>query len=376
MSETNKPVYFYAAPLSLFSGKVRAYLVQSGIAFEERLPAHPVMQKEIVPTVGRQVLPCLSLADGTILQDTSEIIDTLAANGLGHAPLPSDARMAALSLLLEMFGDEGLLRAAMHYRWNYRAENDPFLTFSFARAAVPSISVEQAESVAGPAMQYFSSLLPGLGVCDSSVPAIEAGYEAALDVLEEHFKHHPFLCGDSPTVADYGFFGPLYAHLGRDIYPANIMKNRSPRTYEWLERMMAPNQPRAASSLSFEDGSESLLPLLKLVAADFYADLKAVHAKASSLIAESGADLAGQALPRTFGDAEIDIRGHKMPLKLRPYMLWMQERFLAAFNALSDTEKDDVRSLLDRAGLGGITDMQLPLKLERRDYKEVWCARA
>jgi len=50
---------------------------------------------------------------------------------LGHEPLyPEDPVIKAISLLFELFGNEGLLRPAMHYRWNFDDDNLDFLKVS------------------------------------------------------------------------------------------------------------------------------------------------------------------------------------------------------------------------------------------------------
>jgi hypothetical protein len=49
----------YAAPLSLYSGKARAYLDWKGIDYEEILSSDPVYKDIIIPKVGRPVIPKL-----------------------------------------------------------------------------------------------------------------------------------------------------------------------------------------------------------------------------------------------------------------------------------------------------------------------------
>ena len=66
---------------------------------------------------------------------------------------------------------------------------------------------------------------------------IEAAYEELLDRLEAHFRVSPYLLGGRPSIGDFGMIAPLYAHLGRDPYPASLMKRRAPHCYRWVERM-------------------------------------------------------------------------------------------------------------------------------------------
>ena len=73
------------------------------------------------------------------------------------------------------------------------------------------------------------SATAAFGVSEELVPEIERSYEAFLGLLDAHLAGSPFLLGGHPTIADYGFMGPLYAHLARDPYPSVLMKRRARR---------------------------------------------------------------------------------------------------------------------------------------------------
>ena len=111
----------FGAPLSLYSGKARSYLDWKGVDYIEKLPVDPVFISEVLPAVGRSVIPVVRLGDGTILQDTTVIIDHFEATEPGPSIYPQTPRQRLAALLLECFGDEWLVIPAMHYRWNYNA---------------------------------------------------------------------------------------------------------------------------------------------------------------------------------------------------------------------------------------------------------------
>ncbi len=46
-----------------------------------------------------------------------------------------------------------------------------------------------------------------------------------------------FLLGDAPSLADFGFIGPMLRHFGQDPTPANLMRNRAPAVYAWVSRV-------------------------------------------------------------------------------------------------------------------------------------------
>ncbi|MDZ7676690.1 MAG: hypothetical protein U5K30_16680 [Acidimicrobiales bacterium] len=54
----------YGAPVSLYTGKARAYLRKQGIDFVGVSPGSDRYLNHIVPTVGRRIIPCLETPDG------------------------------------------------------------------------------------------------------------------------------------------------------------------------------------------------------------------------------------------------------------------------------------------------------------------------
>ena len=47
----------------------------------------------------------------------------------------------------------------------------------------------------------------------------------------------PFLLGDVPTLADFGFFASMFRHFGQDPTASEIMRRRAPGVYEWQARV-------------------------------------------------------------------------------------------------------------------------------------------
>jgi len=71
-----EPVTLYGAPHSLYTGRARSYLVKAGIAYRERFPMTQHFKEQVLPKAGgRQSLPTVELADGTVIRDGAAIID-------------------------------------------------------------------------------------------------------------------------------------------------------------------------------------------------------------------------------------------------------------------------------------------------------------
>jgi hypothetical protein len=60
---------------SLYTGKARSYLIKQNIEYLEIVPGSQRFLKEIVPKIGRMIIPTIETPDGEIIQDSTEIID-------------------------------------------------------------------------------------------------------------------------------------------------------------------------------------------------------------------------------------------------------------------------------------------------------------
>ena len=64
---------------SLYTGKLRSYLIKKGLPYRECFPSDPDFAARILPVVRHMVIPVLETPAGEILQDTGDIIDYLEA---------------------------------------------------------------------------------------------------------------------------------------------------------------------------------------------------------------------------------------------------------------------------------------------------------
>ena len=107
----------YGTPGSLYTGKARSYLIKQGVAFENRAAGEARFRDEIVPKIGRWIIPVLETPDGALVQDGSEIIAHFEAKGGTRFPaFPETPRHRLIGQIFELFGGEGLLRPAVHIK--------------------------------------------------------------------------------------------------------------------------------------------------------------------------------------------------------------------------------------------------------------------
>lgn len=378
------PYILYSAPQSLYSGKARSFLRKSGLAFEERLVTDPGYMENVMPKTGKFWLPVLQAPDGTIVQDTTEIADYLVEQGAASVT-PTSPRRKVVAAIIELFGDEGMLKQAMHYRWNFDDNNMPFIQWEFREwLTPPQFSSEDRDKMAIKAMGSMQKYLPALGISEETIPAIEQGYLDLLDLMNAHLATMPYMLGFEPTIADYGLMGPLYAHLGRDPHPLMIMKARAPRVCRWLERMNAsdadiPEYGHITREQEDDFIPPTLLPILKFIAGEYAAEICSIVELTNTYLSENpdieeGAAVLTEKQRNILPKHSPKVHGMEMPMGARATSLWMLGRVHKAFDCLNEAEQADVNSLLADVGLAELLSARPTRTMERAGCREVWGA--
>lgn len=379
------PLTLYGAPVGLWTGKIRSYLRKQGIPFIERLPTDPIFQREVMPAVKRFINPVIRFTDGTLVQDTADIIDHLEQHGYARFSVyPKSPLQYTVARALDLFAGEGLVRAAMHYRWSYREDNESFLRHEFGLAyratGMPQAAIDQQLDAF---MGYLNAYLPKLGITDKTAGAIETAYEDLLAALDAHFRVCPYLLGGQPTVADFGLIANLFAHLGRDPYPADLMKRKAPSVFRWTERMMAndpdmPEFPKVAFALADQDVlPETLSPVLKLMAKDYLPELKMAVAHIDSWLAQQdhvaeGSIVGGKPTVRTIGQSSFSLRGVQLDTMVWPYAISRLQCVTDSFQKCDSTEKKRIYEYFEAQGLAELLTLKASRRVERNGHVEVW----
>lgn len=370
----------FGMPGSLYTAKARSYLIKQRIDFEEAVPGDPAWP-DITKAVGRWIIPVLVTPSGEIVQDGAAIIDHIEAAGLARwSAYPEAPLHRMLAELFALFGGEGLLRPAMHYRWNFDATNRDFLMADFTAALVPGGSDEARAAVFDMASGRMRKAMAGFGVAPDTIPAIEDSYQAFLALLDAHLAVHPYLLGGRPTLGDYGLIAPLYAHLARDPHPAQQMKSRFHRVWRWTERMNAAQSLLDGlwpddSLIGDDDVPETLRALMRFVAEDYLPELAAHVAFANRWLADQPDLVAGtNGLPdpaaRMIGLAPFEWRGHAVATMVMPYRFFLLQRLQTAIAAAGAPAAD----LLQATGLGALLALKTARPVERHGNLEVWGA--
>jgi len=350
----------YGSEHSLFTGKLRAYLRFKGLTFEERLATREVYKTIILPKIGAPIIPVLETDAGEFVQDTTEIIDFLEARHPQPSVYPAAPVQRLVAMLLEMFGDEWLIVPAMHYRWSVIDQQYDFVMSEFGRLSSPEASYAEQISLGERLSKPFRGMLPALGVTPETIPGIEAAYLKFLDQLEQHFAQHPFLLGSRPSIGDYGFMGPLYAHLARDPVPQAIMRERAPAVYDWVQRMNAP-VPCSGEFLAGDEIPETLIPILQTLCEDQLPDVLDVVAQNSRWLAANQ----GGSIPRFLGMHPFSFGTARGERVISSYVQWLFQRPWHHYQTMDADSRANADALLAR--IGGLAALQgeLPDWLER-----------
>ncbi len=359
----SKPYTLYAAPLSLYSGKTRGYLRWKNVAFHEVLATREVYASELLPRVGWPVIPVVIAPDDTTVQDTTDIIDYVETHEPGPSIYPEGPTQKLAALIMELFGDEWLLIAAMYYRWTF---NEEFAYGEFGNALYAGLPAQERAAKGREDGARFKAFLPLLGITPKTAPAIEATYEEFLRAFDAHLAKHDFLFGSRPSIGDYGLIGPLYAHNYRDPASGTHMEKNAPRVASWCRYTHAPQHTGTGEFLDNDEIPETLIPILKIFAREQLPILLATLEQMKSWYA---ANPDADEVPRAIGMHEFTIGGVTDNRGVIPYPLWMLGRVTAHLASLTGDSKTAAEDLLTSIGAEALIGLDMAPRLIRKGFK-------
>ena len=225
----------YGMDCSYFTGKLEAYLKSKGIPYRFREMTSKKM-RELAGRTGISQLPCLEAPDGSLLTDTTAILDHFEAQADGPPIRPADPAVAFCSLLLEDLFDEWYWRPALYYRWAFD-EDATLMSRVIARTLGRDVKLPLFVRRRLVLARQRRVYLKRDGVTRRTSPSIEALYRDSLRELDAVFAKRPFLFGERPCEADYGLFGPYFRHFFCDPTPGALMRRHAPHLTHWVTRL-------------------------------------------------------------------------------------------------------------------------------------------
>ena len=313
-------------------------------------------------------MPVVVTPEGEYLQDTTVIIDRLEQCFPENPIYPDTPFQNLVAQLLEVYGDEGLLMAALHYRWQYKRQNLGHILQQFGSVIKPQWPRGAQRMAALPVAWYFGrKYKPYVGLIPENEPLVEKSTEAFLRDIDRHLEDHDFLLGSRPSIGDFGLIAPLYANLASDPYPKQWMKDIAPRVFAWTERMQTPTG-EAGHFLPNDEVPETLYPILAQMFQEQFPLLIDTMAKVADWVATHPDN---DHLPRTIGRHDFILDGITAERAVLPYQQWMFQRPLRCYQNMTEMERQRIDPVLEQ--LGGLKGLQtkIPLPLAYKNHRVV-----
>lgn len=363
----------YAISHSLYSGRARSYLIKRGIPFRELSTGHESFKAEVLPKAKLPTIPTLVTPAGDVIRDGAAIIEHFEA-AAGRPCTPPGPKQQIVSALFDLIGAEGLLRPAMHYRWNFPGDNLYFVRYHFFYSQRDTAARPEKTDAFMERMRHAARMF---GVTDDTRDTVEALYLEYLDALNTHFAAQAYLLGWRPCVGDFGLIAPMYAHLGRDPHPLRIMQERAVRVHRWVERMNRPDQDvpeyfEAGSDFLADDAvPDTLVAVLRLLAEDFVPETGAAAGIINAWLGENAPEVGAKA-ERMVGMCEFDLRGQTVTAIAQTYRFYLLQRVHELYDTLADGDRVAVDALLTDCGMLELMNTRLDRVVGRDDNLEVW----
>ncbi|MFZ2469962.1 glutathione S-transferase family protein [Parvibaculum sedimenti] len=354
MAEQETSYTMIGAELSLYSGKVRSYLLQKRIPFVETHTTPWELFRTAPKRTKASAVPIMITPEDEWLQDSSVIIDELEKRFPACPVLPVTPVLRFASYLFELWGDEFWLPLAMHARWSHD-ENRALFVHDAGEALMRGYPMWLRNLLGNNHARLMRRLARSVGVTPEGAPVIDRFAQVQLDGLNRHFEHHAFLFGDRPSLGDYGLIGPLYAHLGRDPWPKRELIAPRPHLKAWIERMFQPSE--APGAFDADDRvAATLMPALRSI----FDEMVPFVAACAAELRKTRPLASGGKIVRHMSPVSYPMAGgaHRRPAL--SYPVWMAQRMLDAFGAMSTTDQQRVREWLATVGGEEVLQLDLP----------------
>ena len=318
--------------LSYFTGKLQAYLRYCELP-HQFVDMDTATMRRAARETGMAQMPAIELADGRWMTDTTPIIAWIEARRTGPGVMPSDPVQRVMSLILEDYADEWLWRPALHYRWSFQPDIRLMghrIAAEMMRDIPLPLALRRAMIIRRQQMKYVT----GDGITPATRGHVESVYLRNLAWLEAILQTRPFLLGDRPTLADFGFMGPMFRHFSLDPTPARIMREQAPAVFAWVARVWAARQQQFVDAI-LADGIPADWDPILAHAGETYLPYLAANAAA-------------------FGRGDkrfkVTLEGTAYDLPVVPYRVHCLGALQRAVTELTGADADKVQARLEATG--------------------------
>lgn len=288
----------------------------------------------LLKNTGLRVMPVIELPDGRWLNDTTPMMHWFETQVAEHQVLPIDPVNRFFTLLMEDYADEWMWRSAINSRWQHDDDRQYYQRL-FPEEFVGLKGIMKKISGKIINRHMHSHFLEGDGITKHNREHVWSIYIDTLQRLERIFSQQPFLLGDKPSFADFGFFGSMFWHFSSDPTPSRIMHEQAPSVFEWVGRMWnAKGDKYSQGEFHCQSGEvpEHWQELLSDVCTSYLPYL------------------ANNALAFALGKKRFSytVAGYEYPnARVSPYRVWCLEQLQQALRALTDVEQEKIKQGLN-----------------------------
>jgi glutathione S-transferase len=227
----------FGAEVSPYSVKVRSYFRYKGIP-HEWLQRNASNSAEYQKHARLPLIPLVITPQDEGIQDSTPILERMETLFPEPSIHPEDPVARFVSALLEEFGDEWGNKWMFHYRWAREADQESAAR-RIAQSSMPGLEGEAREPAVRGIVERMVNRVWFVGSNPVTAAQIETSFQQAVELIEAHLRGRAYLFGGRPAFGDFGLWGQIY-NAYTDPTPGAILRERTPNTVAWVERMLAP----------------------------------------------------------------------------------------------------------------------------------------
>jgi len=238
---------------SPYSNKVLMYLKFRRIP-HRWIMMHSPEERGLANSRGPVLLPKIVWPDGSVMNDSTFLIQRLEREYHGRAAIPSSPGLAFLSSVIEDFADEFLTKwyvnspsplvlthththTHLHSMYHFRWTKDPLCASEniiLQQLGGPHAPHDVVEKMGKQVRERQVSRLAIVGSNSTTGRSIEMFYKKFMKLMENHLKSgFPFLFGSRPSAADFAILGQLHPMIALDPETSHISRKHSGRVCAW-----------------------------------------------------------------------------------------------------------------------------------------------
>jgi len=248
----------FGAETSPYSEKVRAALRYKGLEFDW-VPRSVKTEADFQALAQVPTVPLLISPEAVASQDSTAMLASLELEHPEPSTVPDDPACAALSLVLEDYGDEWLNKAMFNERWGQSPDQEAAAQRLLEQLFAGNPPASRAEEVSK-IVDRMAGRLPLVGAGGTNGDLLKTSFHRFAELLDAHLKETLYIFGGRPSAADLSL-AAQFRQLLSDPTPGEWLRDRAPFVTEWCEMMESPKANDGFKPLA--ELRETLLPLFR-----------------------------------------------------------------------------------------------------------------